>query len=47
MVIEHLMEVIEGMIEAPEEEEEEGEEDAPSMEVEDANSSNPAPIGDQ
>ena len=47
MVIEHLMEVIEGMIEAPEEEEEEeGEEDAPSMEVEDANSSNPAPIGD-
>jgi len=32
MVIEHLMEVIEGMIEAPEEEEEEeGEEDAPSM----------------
>lgn len=48
MVIEHLMEAIEGIIEAPEEEEEEeeGEEDAPTMEVEDANSSNPAPIGD-
>jgi len=45
MVIEHLMEAIEGMIEMPEEEEE-GEEEAPEMESEDANESNPAPVGD-
>ena len=43
MVIEHLMEAIEGMIEMPEEE---GEEEAPEMESEDANGSNPAPVGD-
>jgi hypothetical protein len=41
MVIEHLMEAIESMIEVPEEGEAETE--APEMEVEDAN---PAPIGD-
>jgi hypothetical protein len=50
MVIEHLMEAIEGMIEMPEEgeEEEEGGEEmeAPEMESEDANESNPAPVGD-
>ena len=48
MVIEHLMEAIEGMIEMPEEEEEEeeGEEETPEMEPEDANESNPAPVGD-
>ena len=45
MIIEHLMEAIEGMIEMPEEEEE-GEEEAPEMESEDANESNPAPVGD-
>lgn len=45
MVIEHLMEAIKGMIEMPEEEEE-GEEEAPEMESEDANESNPAPVGD-
>ena len=45
MVIEHLMEAIEGMIEMPEEEEE-GEEEAPEMESENANESNPAPVGD-
>ena len=44
MVIEHLMEAIEGMIETPEEEEEKPE--AAEMESEDANESNPAPIGD-
>lgn len=44
MIIEHLMEAIEGMIEMPEEEEE-GEE-APEMESEYANESNPAPVGD-
>ncbi len=45
MVIEHLMEAIEQMIEMPEEEEE-GESEAPEMESEDANESNPAPVGD-
>ena len=45
MVIEHLMEAIEGMIEMPEEKEE-GEEETPEMESEDANESNPAPVGD-
>ena len=45
MVIEHLMEAIEAMIEVPEEEEEE-ESDSAEMEVEDSNSSNPAPVGD-
>ena len=45
MVIEHLMEAIKQMIEMPEEEEE-GEEEAPEMESEDANGSNPAPVGD-
>jgi hypothetical protein len=45
MVIEHLMEAIEQMIEMPEEEEE-SEEEAPEMESEDANGSNPAPVGD-
>jgi hypothetical protein len=43
MVIEHLMEAIEGMIEVPEED---SEEESAEMEVEDANSSNPAPVGD-
>ena len=42
MVIEHLMEAIEGMIEMPEEEEEE-ESEEPEMESEDAA---PAPVGD-
>jgi hypothetical protein len=42
MVIEHLMEAIEAMIEVPEEEEEE-ESDSAEMETED---SNPAPVGD-
>ncbi len=46
MVIEHLMEAIEAMIEKPEEEEEEEESDSAEMEVEDSNSSNPAPVGD-
>lgn len=47
MVIEHLMEAIEGMIEVPEEEEEDSAEtEAPEMESEDANESNPAPVGD-
>ena len=45
MVIEHLMEAIEGMIEVPEEDSEE-ESDSAEMESEDANSSNPAPVGD-
>lgn len=43
MVIEHLMEAIESMIEAPEEGESETETETPEVEVEDAN---PAPIGD-
>jgi hypothetical protein len=46
MIIEHLMEAIEGMIEVPEEEDSEEESNAAEMEVEDANSSNPAPVGD-
>ena len=46
MVIEHLMEAIESMIEVPEEEDTEEESDAPEMEVEDGNESNPAPVGD-
>jgi hypothetical protein len=46
MVIEHLMEAIEGMIEMPEEEDSEEESDSAEMEVEDANPSNPAPVGD-
>ena len=45
MVIEHLMEAIAGMIEMPEEDSEE-ESDSAEMEVEDANTSNPAPVGD-
>ncbi len=45
MVIEHLMEAIEGMIEVPEEDSEE-ESDSAEMETEDAGESNPAPIGD-
>ena len=45
MVIEHLMEAIEQMIEMPEEEEE-GEEGEAEMETEDSNESNPAPVGD-
>jgi len=45
MVIEHLMEAIEAMIEVPEEDKEE-ESDSAEMEVEDSNSSNPAPVGD-
>ena len=45
MVIEHLMEAIEGMIEVPEEDSEE-ESDSAEMESEDANESNPAPVGD-
>lgn len=44
-VIEHLTEAIESMIEMPEEEMEEYS-DSTEMEVEDSNSSNPAPIGD-
>jgi hypothetical protein len=48
MVIEHLMEAIESMIEMPEEdgEEDSAESDSAEMEVEDSNSSNPAPVGD-
>jgi hypothetical protein len=46
MVIEHLMEAIEGMIEVPEEEDSEEESGSAEMEVEDANPSNPAPVGD-
>ncbi len=46
MVIEHLMEAIEGMIEVPEEEDSEEESDSAEMETEDAGESNPAPIGD-
>jgi hypothetical protein len=46
MVIEHLMEAIEGMIEVPEEEDSEEESDSAEMEIEDGNSSNPAPVGD-
>lgn len=45
MVIEHLMEAIESMIEMPEEDDAE-ESDSAEMEVEDSNSSNPAPVGD-
>jgi hypothetical protein len=45
MVIEHLMEAIEGMIEVPEEDSPEDSNSA-EMEVEDSNSSNPAPVGD-
>ena len=46
-IIEHLHEAIEAMLETPEEEEEDGEEeDSAEMETEDANSSNPMPIGD-
>jgi hypothetical protein len=45
MVIEHLMEAIEGMIEMPEEEEE-GEESESEMPVEEASNQNPAPVGD-
>ena len=45
MIIEHLMEAIEGMIEVPEEDSEE-ESDSAELETEDANSSNPAPVGD-
>lgn len=45
MIVEHLMEAIEGMIEVPEEEDSE-EEDSAEMETEDANESNPAPVGD-
>jgi len=45
MIIEHLMEAIEGMIEVPEEDSEE-ESDSSELEIEDANSSNPAPVGD-
>jgi hypothetical protein len=43
MVIEHLMEAIESMIETPEEEEEETETEMP---VEEASVQNPAPVGD-
>jgi hypothetical protein len=46
MVIEHLMEAIEGMIEVPEEEDSEEESGSAEMEVEEANPSNPAPVGD-
>jgi hypothetical protein len=46
MVIEHLMEAIEGMIEVPDEEDSEEESGSAEMEVEDANPSNPAPVGD-
>ncbi len=50
MVIEHLMEAIEGMIEVPEEDSEEEDSEETSntaeMETQDANSSNPAPVGD-
>lgn len=45
MIIEHLMEAIEGMIEMPEEEEE-GEESESEMPVEEASLDNPAPVGD-
>ena len=45
MIIEHLMEAIEGMIEVPEEDSEE-ESDSAEIEVEEANPSNPAPVGD-
>jgi hypothetical protein len=43
-IIEHLKEAIESMLEMPEEDEAESE--APEMETEDANESNPAPVGD-
>ncbi len=43
MVIEHLMEAIESMIEVPEEEEEDSESESEDIEVENGN---PAPIGD-
>lgn len=51
MVIEHLMEAIESIIETPEEDETESEDsetesETPEMGSEDANASNPAPIGD-
>jgi hypothetical protein len=45
MIIEHLMEAIESIIEVPEEAEEE-ESDSAEMETQDANPSGPAPIGD-
>lgn len=46
-IIEHLTEAIESMIELPEEEDDsEMETEAPEMETEDGNSSNPMPIGD-
>jgi hypothetical protein len=44
-IIEHLTEAIESMLEVPEEEDEE-ESNSEEMEVEDSNSSNPAPVGD-
>ena len=44
-IIEHLTEAIESMLEVPEEEDSE-ESDSAEMEVEDSNSSNPAPVGD-
>jgi len=45
MVIEHLMEAIESMIEVPEEDEEEAETET-EMPVEEASVQNPAPVGD-
>lgn len=45
-IIEHLTEAIESMLEVPEEEDSEEESDQAEMEVEDSNSSNPAPVGD-
>jgi hypothetical protein len=45
MVIEHLMEAIESMIEVPEEDDTEDSSPA-EIQVEDSNSSNPAPVGD-
>ena len=45
LVVESLMELIENMIEMPEEEDSE-ESDTAEMESEDANESNPAPVGD-
>jgi len=44
MVIEHLMEAIEGMIEVPEEEN--GEKNGEEVEVEEGSSENPMPVGD-
>lgn len=45
MVIEHLMEAIEGMIEVPEEDDSESE-DGTDMETENGSDGNPAPVGD-